>query len=144
MYRKTTLENGLTVITESMSDVRSVSIGIWIKTGSRYEEESLSGISHFIEHMIFIGTEKYAAKDIAMEIDSVGGTLNAFTSREYTCFYIKVLDEHLALGFNLLAHIVLHSIFPDEELEKERQVILEDIKMGEDNPDDYIQDILFV
>ena len=141
MYNKTLLDNGLTIITESMGDVRSVTIGIWIKIGSRYEHENTNGISHFLEHMLFKGTQKHTAQDIAEAIDSVGGTLNAATSREYTLYYVKVLDEHFNLGLDLLADIILYSTFPEEELEKEKQVVLEEIRMGEDTPDDYIYDV---
>ncbi|MFH0924875.1 MAG: pitrilysin family protein [bacterium] len=141
MYKKSVLDNGLTIITESMTDVRSVSIGVWIKVGSRYENEMSKGISHFLEHMMFKGTQTRTAKDIAETIDSVGGTLNAATSREYTYYYVKVLDEHFKLGLELLADIVLNSTFSEEELEKEKTVILEEIRMGEDAPDEHLYDI---
>ncbi|MGD8351871.1 MAG: pitrilysin family protein, partial [Nitrospirota bacterium] len=141
MYRKKELENGIPVVMERMKSVRSVSLGIWVKVGSRYEAPAQQGISHFLEHMFFKGTEKRTASDIASSTDSLGGDLNAFTSKEGTTFYIKVLDEHLERGLELLTDIFLHSTFPGEEIEKEKGVIAEEINMVEDTPDDYIHDI---
>jgi predicted Zn-dependent peptidase len=140
-YRKDFLSNGLVVVAEEMPQVRSVSLGLWIKVGSRDEASPLGGISHFIEHLIFKGTQKRTAQDIARVIDSVGGQLDAFTSREYTCFYVKVLDKHLPLAVELLSDILLNSQFPPEEVERERQVVLQEINMVEDNPDDLIHDL---
>ena len=141
MYRKEVLDNGLVVLTERMPAVRSVSIGVWIPVGSRQEEERRAGISHFVEHMLFKGTEKRSAEEIAADIDSVGGILDAFTSREYTCYYAKVLQEHLPLAVDILADIILHSRLDPDDVEKERAVILQEIKMVEDNPDDQIHDL---
>ncbi len=141
VYRKEVFDNGLVVLTEKMPAVRSVSIGVWIPVGSRQEEERQAGISHFIEHMLFQGTEKRSAEEIAAAIDSVGGTLDAFTSREYTCYYAKVLGEHLPLAVDILADLVLHSRLDPKDVEKEREVILQEIKMVEDNPDDQIHDL---
>jgi predicted Zn-dependent peptidase len=141
MYRKRQLENGIPIVMERMKSVRSVSLGIWVKVGSRYEAPAQQGISHFLEHMFFKGTEKRTASDIAVATDSLGGDLNAFTSKEGTTFYIKVLDEHLERGLELLTDIFLHSTFPSEEIEKEKGVIAEEINMVEDTPDDYIHDI---
>lgn len=140
-YQKTVLGNGIRVVTERIPYLRSVSIGVWVITGSRDEQPQENGISHFIEHLLFKGTEKRTAFDIAKEIDSVGGTLNAFTGREYTCFYAKVIDQNLPLAIDLLSDIFLHSLMDLKDVEKERMVILQEIKMVEDTPDDYIHDL---
>jgi len=140
-YQKTTLDKGIRVITEEIPYLRSVSIGVWVITGSRDEQPHENGICHFIEHLLFKGTEKRTAFEIAKEIDSVGGTLNAFTGREYTCFYAKVIDKNLALAIDLLSDIFLHSVMGGKDIEKERMVILQEIKMVEDTPDDYIHDL---
>jgi predicted Zn-dependent peptidase len=139
-YRKTILDNGIRIITEEIPYLKSVSIGVWVTTGSRDEQPHENGISHFIEHLLFKGTERRTAFDIAKEIDSVGGTLNAFTGREYTCFYAKVIDKNLRLAIDLLSDIFLHSLMDPKDVEKERMVILQEIKMVEDTPDDYIHD----
>jgi predicted Zn-dependent peptidase len=141
MYRKTVLDNGVKIITEKLPYFQSITIGIWVMTGSRHENKEENGISHFIEHMLFKGTEKRGASDIAREIDSVGGILNAFTSKEYTCLYVKVLDRHLDLAIDLLLDIFLNSNFKPEEVERERGVILQEIRMVEDTPDENIQDM---
>jgi predicted Zn-dependent peptidase len=141
MYRKTVLDNGVKIITEKLPYFQSITIGIWVMTGSRNENKEENGISHFIEHMLFKGTEKRGASDIAKEIDSVGGILNAFTSKEYTCLYVKVLDRHLDLAIDLLLDIFLNSNFKPEEVERERGVILQEIRMVEDTPDENIQDM---
>jgi len=140
-YKKTVLDNGIKVITEEIPYLKSVSIGVWVNIGSRDEQPHENGISHFIEHLLFKGTEKRTAFDIAKEIDSVGGTLNAFTGREYTCFYAKVIDKNLPLAIDLLSDIFLHSLMDLKDVEKERMVILQEIKMVEDTPDDYIHDL---
>ncbi|MFQ5848088.1 MAG: M16 family metallopeptidase [Candidatus Methylomirabilales bacterium] len=140
-YRKEVLDNGLVILTEKMPGVRSVSMGIWVQVGSREEEGSQAGISHFIEHMVFKGTEKRSAEEIAAAVDSVGGSLDAFTSREYTCFSAKVLGEHLPLAVDLLADLVLHARLDPADIEKEREVVLQEIKMVEDAPDDQIHDL---
>ncbi len=141
MFKKEHLENGIPVVMEPISGVRSVAVGIWVKVGSRYETHEENGISHFLEHMFFKGTKKRTTRDISVDIDSLGGDLNAFTSRENTAFYIKVLDEHVGKGVDLLSDIFVNSIFPEEELEKEKKIIREEIKMVEDTPDDYIHDL---
>ncbi|HAS55366.1 MAG: hypothetical protein A2X56_07940 [Nitrospirae bacterium GWC2_57_13] len=141
MFRKDTLANGIRVVSETLPKSRSVSIGVWVKVGSRHEPAALGGVSHFIEHMFFKGTEKRTAKDIAIEMDSLGGEMNAFTSQEATTFYVKVLDEHLPKAIDLLADILLSSRFAPAEMEKERKVILEEIKGVEDSPDDYIHEL---
>ncbi len=140
-YQKTILSNGIKVITEEIPYLKSVSIGLWVTTGSRDEPPPENGISHFIEHLLFKGTERRTALDIAREIDSVGGTLNAFTGREYTCFYAKVIDKNLPLAMDLLSDIFLHSLLDEKDVEKERMVILQEIKMVEDTPDDYVHDL---
>lgn len=137
----TTLENGVRVITEAMPHVRSVSVGIWIGTGSRRETAEQNGISHFIEHMLFKGTTKRSAEDIARSVDSIGGNLDAFTAKELVCFNTKVLDEHLSLAFDVLADLVLHPLFRDEDIDKEKGVILEEIKMEADSPDYLVHEI---
>lgn len=141
MIRKEYLENGIPVVMEPIKNVRSVAVGVWVKVGSRYESREENGISHFLEHMFFKGTKKRTTKDISVDIDSLGGDLNAFTSRENTAFYIKVLDEHIDKGIDLLSDIFVNSVFPEEELEKEKKIIKEEIKMVEDTPDDYVHDL---
>lgn len=141
LIQKTVLESGIKVITEEMPGVESASVGIWVTAGSRNETRSLSGVSHFIEHLLFKGTEKRTALDISREIDSVGGVLNAFTSREYTCFFAKVLNKDLPLAVDILSDIFLNSRFDKNEMEKEKMVVLQEIKMVDDTPDDLIHDI---
>ncbi|MDA8172088.1 MAG: pitrilysin family protein [Nitrospiraceae bacterium] len=141
MFRKELLENGITVVMERMTAVRSFTAGIWIKVGSRAEPVSKNGISHFLEHMFFKGTAKRSAREIALEIDNIGGDLNAFTSKENTAFYVKVLDLHMEKGLDVLADIFCHSSLLAEEVEKERGVIKEEIKMVEDTPDDLVHDL---
>jgi predicted Zn-dependent peptidase len=142
MYQHTTLSNGLRIICETIPHVHSVSLGVWAGSGSRYENPYYNGVSHFIEHMFFKGTAQRTAKQIAETIDAVGGQLNAFTTKEYTCFYAKVLDQHFKLGVDLLSDMVTNSQFNPGEIEKEKSVILEEIKSYEDSPDDMIHDIL--
>lgn len=140
MCNKSILDNGIRVISEEIPHVHSISIGVWVACGSRYEDQATNGISHFIEHMLFKGTGKRSAYDIAAAIDSVGGVMNAFTSKELTSFYIKIPDYHLSLAIDLLADIFQHSRFENEEIEKEKSVILQEIHLLEDSPDDYIHD----
>ena len=135
------LPNGLTVITEQMSHIRSVSIGIWLKSGSRDEDSEWNGISHFIEHMVFKGTENRSAEAIARQVDSIGGNMDDFTAKECICFNIKVLDEHLPLAMDVLSDLVLHPIFDAGDIARERGVILEEIKMDQDNPDYLVHEI---
>jgi len=139
--RKETLPNGLTLLSEKIPHVQSVAIGVWSRIGSRHEPAEHAGICHFLEHMFFKGTQRRTAADIARAIDAVGGTLDAFTSRETTCLYAKVLGEHLPLAVDLLSDIVLHPLMEETELEKERQVVRQEIKMIEDSPDDLIHDL---
>jgi predicted Zn-dependent peptidase len=137
----TTLSNGVRVITEPMPHLRSVSVGIWIGSGSRRETPEQNGISHFIEHMLFKGTATRTAEDIARSVDSVGGNLDAFTAKELVCFNTKVLDEHLPLAFDVLSDLVLHPLFAEEDIEKEQSVVLEEIKMEADSPDYLVHEI---
>jgi len=141
MYRRDTLSNGIRVVSETLPKSRSISIGVWVKVGSRHEPQEIGGISHFIEHLFFKGTEKRTAKEIAIEMDSIGGEMNAFTSQETTTFYAKVVDEHLPVVIDILSDILLGSRFDPVEMEKERKVILEEIKGVEDTPDDYIHEL---
>lgn len=141
MVKKISLDNNIPVLLETAREVHSLCIGIWVKVGSRNEESAENGISHFVEHMLFKGTEKRSAEDIAMEIDSLGGELNAFTSSEYTLFYIKVLNEYMENAVDLLTDIFLNSTLPGSELEKEKSIIREEIKMVEDTPTDYVFEI---
>jgi len=141
MIKKTTLHNGIRVISERIPYASSVSLGIWVANGSRHERRELNGVAHFIEHLLFKGTERRSALDIAREIDSVGGVLNAFTSREYVCYYAKVLDKFLPKAVDLLTDLFLNSTFDPEEIEKERRVVLQEINMMEDTPDDLIHDL---
>jgi predicted Zn-dependent peptidase len=137
----TTLANGVRVISETMPHVRSVSVGVWVGAGSRSETSEQNGVSHFIEHMLFKGTTKRSAEDIARSVDSIGGNLDAFTAKELVCFNTKVLDQHLSLAFDVLADLVLHPLFHEEDLEKEKGVILEEIKMEADSPDYLVHEI---
>src|SRR5208283_79105 len=135
------LPNGLTILTEQMDHIRSVSMGIWVKSGSRHEDPNVNGISHFIEHMLFKGTTSRSAEDIARQVDSIGGHLDAFTAKECVCYNTKVLDDHLPLVMDILGDLVLHPRFDPKDLLKERGVILEELKMDEDNPDHLVHEI---
>jgi predicted Zn-dependent peptidase len=140
-FRKTVLSNGIRVLTEKVPGSRAVSIGVWVTAGSRDEPYELSGVSHFIEHMIFKGTENRSALDIAKTFDRLGGFSNAFTSKETTCFHAKVLDSHLDIIMDLLSDIFLNSVFDPREVERERQVILQEISMVEDSPDELVHEL---
>jgi predicted Zn-dependent peptidase len=135
------LDNGLRILTEGMNQVRSVSIGVWLTRGSRHETAERSGIAHFVEHMLFKGTATRTAEDIAQQIDSIGGQLDAFTAKEYASYYIKVLDEHLPLAIDVLADIVRNPAFAPEDIEREKKVVVEEIKMVEDTPDDLVHEL---
>jgi predicted Zn-dependent peptidase len=141
MVTREVLDTGLRLITESMPHVRSVSIGVWLTRGSRHETSAQGGIAHFVEHMLFKGTATRTAEDIAQAIDSIGGQLDAFTAKEYASYYIKVLDEHLPMAVDLLSDIVMNPKFDADDLEKEKKVILEEIKMVEDTPDDLVHEL---
>ncbi|HVQ77711.1 MAG TPA: pitrilysin family protein [Candidatus Binatia bacterium] len=140
-YRKDVLPNGIRVVTEAMPHVRSVAVGVWVETGSRVEPEGRGGISHLIEHLVFKGTATRTAEQIARAIDSVGGQMDAFTAKEYTCFYVSVLDEHLPMAVDLLTDILMRPLFSEEDIEKEKSVVHQEIKMVEDTPDDLIHDL---
>jgi predicted Zn-dependent peptidase len=139
--RKETYANGMVLLTERMPTLRSVALGVWMRKGSRHESAQENGISHFIEHLLFKGTESRTARDIALIIDSVGGQMDAFTTKEYTCFYFKVLDQHLDVAIELLSDIVRHPRFLPAEIEKERKVIFEEIKMVDDTADELVYDV---
>jgi predicted Zn-dependent peptidase len=141
MVVREVLGTGLRLITESMPQVRSVTIGVWLTRGSRHESDALGGIAHFVEHMLFKGTDTRSAEDIAQAIDSIGGQLDAFTAKEYAGYYIKVLDEHLPLAVELLSDIVMNPAFVEDEVGREKKVILEEIKMVEDTPDDLVHEL---
>ena len=142
MIKKYTCQNGVRVVLENIPTVRSVAIGVWIGTGSRNESPANNGISHFLEHMFFKGTKTKSAKEIAEAFDSIGGQVNAFTSKEYTCYYAKVLDNHSRFALEVLADMFFNSTFDEEELVKEKNVVYEEIKMYEDTPDDIVHDLL--
>ena len=141
MFEKTLLDNGVRILTEQRSGTRAVSLGIWVENGSRHEQRPQGGLSHFVEHLLFKGTKRRSAQRIAQEMDSVGGVINAFTGKESTCYYAKVLDEHLPLAIDLLTDIFLHSEFDPEEIERERTVILQEIASADENPEDYVHDL---
>lgn len=143
MVRKTCLDNGITVLSERMEQFLSCSLGIWVKAGSRFETPAQSGISHCLEHMLFKGTERRTAVQIAEEMDAVGGQLNAFTEKEHTCFYARVVDKHLPIALDVLFDMFLHSQFALAELEREKSVILEEISMCEDSPEEVVFDMFY-
>jgi len=139
--RKTLFENGVRLVTETMAHVRSVAVGIWINTGSRQEQPQENGLCHFLEHMLFKGTTSRSAEEIARSVDSIGGNLDAFTARELVSFNTKVLDEHLPIAFDVLSDLVLNPLFRPEDIEKEKGVILEELKMDQDNPEYLVHEI---
>jgi predicted Zn-dependent peptidase len=140
-YEKTVLDSGLSVISEHIPSVRSVAVGVWVRTGSRFEEPVQNGIAHFLEHMMFKGTRKRSPLKIAQSLESIGGALNAFTGKEVTCYYASALDTHLKKSVEVLADITCNSVFPDKEIPKERSVIIEEIKAMKDTPEEYIFDL---
>src|ERR1700747_3867703 len=139
--RRQKLPNGLTVITEQMQHIRSASIGIWLQTGSRDEDPHGNGISHFIEHMVFKGTRHRTAEEIARQVDSIGGNMDAFTAKECICFNVKVLDEHVPIALDIVSDLVLNPVFDAADIARERGVILEEIKMDEDSPEYLVHEI---
>ncbi|NLM40909.1 MAG: insulinase family protein [Firmicutes bacterium] len=141
MYQKTVLPNGIRIITERLPHVRSVTLGAWFEVGSRQEEPEEWGMSHFVEHMMFKGTSRHSAREIAEIMDQRGGQLNAFTEKEQTCYYFKVLDEHFPVAAALLQDMLLNSLFLPEEVEKEKNVVLEELRMYEDSPEDFVHDL---
>lgn len=142
MYQRHELSNGIRVVTYPMSEMRSLSLGLWINAGSAYETHACSGVSHFVEHMLFKGTETRSAKDLADIVDGIGGQINAFTSKECTSYYIKVLDTHLDIAVELLGDMLLRSVHDPIEIEKEKNVILDEIASYEDSPEDVVYDLL--
>ncbi|MFA6693663.1 MAG: pitrilysin family protein, partial [Bacillota bacterium] len=141
MIEKSVLPNGLTILTESLPYLHSVSVGLFVEAGSQDENLAERGVSHFIEHMLFKGTKRHSAKEIAEIVDASGSRMNAYTSKEYTCFYVKALDEHLELSINILAEMLTESTFAKEMIDRERQVILEEIRMYQDSPEDMVHDL---
>lgn len=141
MIKKETLPNGVRVITEQVPYVQSVSIGLWANSGARHETDASRGISHFLEHMLFKGTPTRSARQVAMEFDSIGGHVNAFTEKEYTCYYAKILSEHMCFAFEILADMFLNSKLETKDIEMEKKVVLEEIKRHEDTPDDLVHDV---
>lgn len=139
--RRTVLANGVRLATERMPHVRSVAVGIWLTRGSRHEPATHPGIAHFVEHMLFKGTPSRSAEAIAQQVDSIGGQIDAFTSKEYAGYYLKVLDEHLPLAVDILADLICNPLFAEDDIEREKKVILEEIKMVEDTPDDLVHEI---
>jgi len=139
--RRTVLGNGLIVLTERMEHLRSVAMGVWVKSGSRYEAAETNGISHFVEHMLFKGTRSRTAQHIAREMDAIGGNLDAYTGKETICFSVKALSNHVPIALDVLADLVLNPTFADGDIERERGVILEEIKIDEDNPDVLVHEI---
>jgi predicted Zn-dependent peptidase len=141
LYRKIILDNGIRLVTEQIPTLKSVTVGMWVNAGSRDESPAQAGYSHFIEHMFFKGTATRSATDISREIDALGGEMNAFTTRETTTFYVKVLDQHLPKALDLLSDLFQHSRFGPKEIEKEKQVVLEEIRMVQDDPEDLVQEL---
>src|SRR6187401_562160 len=139
--RRAVLANGVRLATERMPHVRSVSVGIWLTRGSRHEPDDHAGIAHFVEHMLFKGTPGRSAEEIAQQVDSIGGQIDAFTSKEYAGYYLKVLDEHLPLAVDILSDLICNPLFAVEDIEREKKVILEEIKMVEDTPDDLVHEL---
>jgi predicted Zn-dependent peptidase len=139
--RRTVLANGVRLATERMPHVRSVAVGLWLTRGSRHEPSAFPGIAHFVEHMLFKGTPTRSAEAIAQQVDSIGGQIDAFTSKEYAGYYLKVLDEHLPLAVDILADLICNPLFAEDEIEREKKVILEEIKMVEDTPDDLVHEM---
>ena len=142
MFKECILDNNLTVVYERLSHLKSVAFGVWIGTGSRYETLGQNGISHFIEHMVFKGTQKRSARDIACDIDEVGGQINAFTGKDCTCFYTKTLDSDLEIAANVLSDMLLHSVFDPVHIETEKKVVMEEINMYEDDPEELVHDLM--
>jgi predicted Zn-dependent peptidase len=139
--QRETLANGLRLVTEAMPHVRSVSVGVWLTRGSRHEPADHAGIAHFVEHMLFKGTNTRSAEEIAQQVDSIGGQLDAFTSKEYAGYYVKVLDEHLPLAMDILTDLVSHPVFAHDDIAREQKVVLEEMKMVEDTPDDLVHEL---
>lgn len=142
MYKTKKLKNGLTIIAEEIPYLKSISMGIWFRSGIKTEENYIDGVSHFIEHMMFKGTKNRTSKQLVAEIENLGGVINAFTGRECTCYYVRLLDEHLNIGIDILSDMILNSKFDEKDIEREKSVIIEELKMYEDSPEDLTYDIL--
>lgn len=142
MYKTKKLSNGLTIIAEEIPYLKSISMGIWFRSGIKTEENYIDGVSHFIEHMMFKGTKNRTSKQLVAEIENLGGVINAFTGRECTCYYVRLLDEHLNIGIDILSDMILNSKFDEKDIEREKSVIIEELKMYEDSPEDLTYDIL--
>lgn len=142
MYKTKKLNNGLTIIAEEIPYLKSISMGIWFRAGIKTEENYIDGVSHFIEHMMFKGTKNRTSKQLVAEIENLGGVINAFTGRECTCYYVRLLDEHLNIGIDILSDMILNSKFDEKDIEREKSVIIEELKMYEDSPEDLTYDIL--
>lgn len=142
MYKTKKLKNGLTIIAEEIPYFKSISMGIWFRAGIKTEENYIDGVSHFIEHMMFKGTKNRTSKQLVAEIENLGGVINAFTGRECTCYYVRLLDEHLNIGIDILSDMILNSKFDEKDIEREKSVITEELKMYEDSPEDLTYDIL--
>ncbi|MBZ4668568.1 MAG: hypothetical protein PWP07_425 [Epulopiscium sp.] len=142
MFRLKKLSNGVTIVSEKLPFVRSIALGIWVRNGSRHERIHESGISHFIEHMLFKGTKNRTSKQIADEMDRIGGQLNAYTTKEYTCYYFRALDNHIDQALDILVDMFLNSNFEDKEIEKEKGVVIEEISMYEDSPEELVHDLM--
>lgn len=142
MYKTKKLKNGLTIIAEEIPYLKSISMGIWFRAGIKTEENYIDGVSHFIEHMMFKGTKNRTSKQLVAEIENLGGVINAFTGRECTCYYVRLLDEHLNIGIDILSDMILNSKFDEKDIEREKSVIIEELKMYEDSPEDLTYDIL--
>ena len=142
MYKTKKLSNGLTIIAEEIPYLKSISMGIWFRSGIKTEENYIDGVSHFIEHMMFKGTKNRTSKQLVAEIENLGGAINAFTGRECTCYYVRLLDEHLNIGIDIISDMILNSKFDEKDIEREKSVITEELKMYEDSPEDLTYDIL--
>ena len=142
MYKTHVLKNGLTIIGEEIPYLKSIALGLWVNAGSRIENKQNNGVSHFIEHMLFKGTKNRTSKEIASEIDNLGGQINAFTSKECTCYYVKLLDSHVDIGIDVISDMILNPLFNENDIDKERLIILEELKMYEDSPEDLAYDLL--
>ncbi len=142
MHKVTKLNNGLTVITDRMVNMHSVALGFWIKTGGRYETKDIQGISHFLEHLLFKGTTNRSYKQLKEEVEGVGGVFNAFTSEEYTCYYVKMISKYAHVALDVLSDMVLNPLFDQKEIDKERNVIVEEVRMYKDLPNQYVHELL--
>src|SRR3989338_3886285 len=142
MYKRTDLKNGIRIVSHKMADRESLALGVWINVGGRYETFDNKGVAHFLEHLLFKGTKKYSHRKIKESIEGIGGALNGFTSEELTCYLVKIPADYLDVSLNVLSDMVLNPVIPAEEVEKEKTVILEELKMYKDQPQSYVYDLL--